>query len=73
MNGLSSPVKYIIPVLTPTNVTAIAKLANKIPDGVSYIYMPAYVKTAVKIAKDYEIYLYLANKTLNAVHHISVH
>ncbi|VDI84096.1 neuroblastoma-amplified sequence, partial [Mytilus galloprovincialis] len=46
MNGLSSPVKYIIPVLTPTNVTAIAKLANKIPDGTGGFLHPSVVHCA---------------------------
>ncbi|XP_076101260.1 NBAS subunit of NRZ tethering complex-like [Mytilus galloprovincialis] len=46
MNGLNSPVKYIIPVLTPTNVTAIAKLANKIPDGTGGFLHPSVVHCA---------------------------
>lgn len=38
MDGHSNPVMCIAPVLTSDNVIAIAKLANKIPDGVRYCY-----------------------------------
>ena len=39
MDGHSNPVMCIVPVLTSDNVIAIAKLANKIPDGVRYCYV----------------------------------
>ena len=39
MDGHSNPVMCIAPVLTSDNVIAIAKLANKIPDGVRYCYV----------------------------------
>ncbi|XP_021365609.1 neuroblastoma-amplified sequence-like [Mizuhopecten yessoensis] len=46
VEGEDNPVDVLVPILTTSNITVIAKLANKIPDGKGGMLMPSAVYCA---------------------------